>query len=571
MLVSLSKKFVFIANLKTASTSIEHALRPYCEICLQRYEWGKHMSYSEFELKFPWIFDIVPRHQLFFFGVIRDPIEYVTSLYLSHKDPKFQNDPTRSTQNMSFDRFLIDWTRLHIEQFELQSKRFLNSKGDLGVDYVVDYRDLNARWPQIAELLGVPTGVLPRLNVSPESKFSISDKARASLEDRFSDDYFFIRRYVGGRSSTARSRVSASAEGSAGSLALDNEGMSVQVSNDFGLEGVSMEYFREDQTPSSLELVVTLYRCLLGREPENESVVKEKVASFPKVSELLAHFVGSEEFRIKHKAPASVFTSYLDVVRAGMNTVNGSVQTTISKKKQKEVFARVKQQWTSLGESDPYWSVLTSEKFRLSRIESHIEQFKVSGNQSFSTLMVGLENAGLISEIPNNLVCLELGSGVGRVTRFLSRAFSKVFAVDISPGNMKLCQEYMRSENCDNVEYLIVDDLIDFAKLPNFDFFYSVIVLQHNPPPVIVYLLQSIFQKANKGAIIYFQVPVSLPNYKFEVDEYLKEDIAVLDMHCVPMRIVLQTMTSFGIDLVFCQPDSWTGMPGSTTFIGVRR
>jgi hypothetical protein len=42
------------------------------------------------------------------------------------------------------------------------------------------------------------------------------------------------------------------------------------------------------------------------------------------------------------------------------------------------------------------------------------------------------------------------------------------------------------------------------AQIGGFDFFYSVIVLQHNPPPVIVHMLKTVFAQLNPGGIGYF-------------------------------------------------------------------
>lgn len=51
MLLSLSRRFIFVANLKTASTSIEACLRPFSENCIARTDFGKlaveNQSYSE--------------------------------------------------------------------------------------------------------------------------------------------------------------------------------------------------------------------------------------------------------------------------------------------------------------------------------------------------------------------------------------------------------------------------------------------------------------------------------------------------------------------------------------------
>jgi hypothetical protein len=47
--------------------------------------------------------------------------------------------------------------------------------------------------------------------------------------------------------------------------------------------------------PLAAEVVEACYRVLLGREPENAQIVREK-ASFPSYEDLLESFLASEEF-----------------------------------------------------------------------------------------------------------------------------------------------------------------------------------------------------------------------------------------------------------------------------------
>lgn len=52
MLISLRKKFIFVANLKTASTAIEKQLRSVCEVAILQTRFGKHHGLDEIEKRF---------------------------------------------------------------------------------------------------------------------------------------------------------------------------------------------------------------------------------------------------------------------------------------------------------------------------------------------------------------------------------------------------------------------------------------------------------------------------------------------------------------------------------------
>ena len=74
-----------------------------------------------------------------------------------------------------------------------------------------------------------------------------------------------------------------------------------------------------------------------------------------------------------------------------------------------------------------------------------------------------------------------------------------------------------------NVELHCINAVDQIAALPTFDCFISLIVLQHNPPPVIAFLLRTILRKLTPGGLAYFQVPTYQRGAVFKADEYLQE------------------------------------------------
>ena len=148
MLISLRKKFIFVANLKSASTAIEKQLRSVCEVAILQTRFGKHHGLADIERRFSWVFDYVPRDEMFIFGVIRDPVDFMISLYNFHRKEAFQGQPSY-TGEMSFDAFMDDWTRRNSWQCRPQSDRFRNRKGVFDLDYLIDYARLDE---QLADL-----------------------------------------------------------------------------------------------------------------------------------------------------------------------------------------------------------------------------------------------------------------------------------------------------------------------------------------------------------------------------------------------------------------------------------
>jgi SAM-dependent methyltransferase len=148
-----------------------------------------------------------------------------------------------------------------------------------------------------------------------------------------------------------------------------------------------------------------------------------------------------------------------------------------------------------------------------------------------------------------------------------------VIGVDISKGNLQLAQQYLKNEQVDNVSLVLLRNLEQLQEVDPFDFFYSVIVLQHNPPPVIARMLQTILRKLRTGGAFFFQVPTYPPGYEFNVAAYLQRSNSVgssYEMHALPMHAVLDIIADAGARVREVLPDTWSGPVGSHTFFGTK-
>jgi len=192
MLISLSHQFVFVANLKSASSSIERALAPFAEFRATRTNWGKHDDLSTISKKFRWIGRYVPPRDFFVFGVIRDPVDFILSLYNFHTRPGFDGF-AHSSKGMSFDKFWRDWCSKSW-QAKPQHRRFVDKHGKFQISHVIEMSELTKEFPQICSKLDVKA-TLPKLNVSPEllSRADLSGEHIRQIEERYAEDYAFIK------------------------------------------------------------------------------------------------------------------------------------------------------------------------------------------------------------------------------------------------------------------------------------------------------------------------------------------------------------------------------------------
>lgn len=310
--------------------------------------------------------------------------------------------------------------------------------------------------------------------------------------------------------------------------------------------------------PITPEVVRWAYRLFLDREPENDSVVEQKVKNCHSTQELRRSLMNSEEFKLQN----TVFT-----------TLSGhepplSVEYRTSDRELQRLFSRIRESWTALGENDPYFSVLTRERFsRAGLQDKKIEEFFESGKDELDRLFKTLERNGI--DHSRYQKCLDFGCGAGRISRWLAEKFSEVYASDVSAQYLEMAQNHLLRIGLSNVRFLHLTRVEDIDRFPAVDLIYSVIVLQHNPPPVIHRTLERFMKVLNPGGAAFFQVPTYKQGYSFSLREYLeKEPIqGEMEMHVLPQKAVFSIVSKENGRLLEVVEDLCTSWGLSNTFL----
>jgi hypothetical protein len=188
MLISYRRNFVFIANLKSASTSIEAMLHPFADVKNTNTATGKHDGFALVQERYGWLFERRPIDTFFVFGVIRDPVEYALSVYNSHTKDAF--DGTKhSAKGIPFDKY---WMAERNKSWQLvpQVSRFKDSSGKLALDYVIDFSKLKVEFEEILTTMNVEND-LRHLNESPvaATRNDVPAEILADMERHFAEDY----------------------------------------------------------------------------------------------------------------------------------------------------------------------------------------------------------------------------------------------------------------------------------------------------------------------------------------------------------------------------------------------
>jgi SAM-dependent methyltransferase len=307
------------------------------------------------------------------------------------------------------------------------------------------------------------------------------------------------------------------------------------------------------------EDVRAAYRLILGRDPENEEIVMQHVQEARSLDDLRRVFFSSSEFQ--HIPWVRV--PWLHSAERPLDWPPNLVEVDASNTKLSKMMRHIEANWHNLGISDPHWSVLVDEAFRAKNIPHTEARFYESGKPDVDRLQRTAERCG--KSLSGLASCFELGCGVGRLTTWLAALFERVIAADISAPHLAVARQTLDRLEHRNVDLVHVDSFAVLEALPPYDVFFSFIVLQHNPPPLIAAMLNIILNTLRRGGIAYFQVPTYRLDYRFEVDEYLRTaspDMG-MEIHAIPQHVLFDILRRNGCRLLECREDHWTGEYGT--------
>ncbi|MBZ1351040.1 class I SAM-dependent methyltransferase [Alcaligenaceae bacterium LF4-65] len=303
--------------------------------------------------------------------------------------------------------------------------------------------------------------------------------------------------------------------------------------------------------------VVNAYRLILGREPESQESVNRYATELSDLNALRDMFLSSNEFRQKfehiHAPKRSRRGFYGPVMKVELKATDEQLAM---------LYVKTAAQWHHLGETEPYWSVITQESYLQSHFQQSREVFYATGEQEIQLLDSTLERHFLEHRPLGR--CIELGCGVGRVTAALAKRYQEVIAVDISEPHLRLAEQELSMRGVSNVTYQHLTSLEQTEGYGPIDLFYSKIVLQHNPPPVMDVLLKNLLTALRPGGIGFFQIPVFKAGYKFLLESYLQEDNQTdMEMHFFPQAELLNLVANAGCRVCELYEDDSIGASAS--------
>ena len=108
------------------------------------------------------------------------------------------------------------------------------------------------------------------------------------------------------------------------------------------------------------------------------------------------------------------------------------------------------------------------------------------------------------------------------------------------------------------------------GELPEYDFLYSLIVLQHNSPPIQAFLLDVLLANVRSGGAVLFQTATNIPGYAFHAADYLQSEDATMELHALPQSKIMSLLRIHGLEVQEVLMDPFLGLYGSNTFFATK-
>lgn len=196
MLISLSKKFVFVSAPGAASKAVEAALLPHAEIALTDPRLGADLGLAEVEAGFPWVFRQIPAAEFRLVSVLVHPAHQLAELHAGRHAPggaaaEDAGLPDEIGAFYAALRARADW------RLRPQAER-LRGVAEPGPELeLIAWNDLPGGLARVAARLGLPEIAAPQAAAPPREAAAIPAELLATLRSDYAMDFELLER-IGG-------------------------------------------------------------------------------------------------------------------------------------------------------------------------------------------------------------------------------------------------------------------------------------------------------------------------------------------------------------------------------------
>jgi SAM-dependent methyltransferase len=160
-------------------------------------------------------------------------------------------------------------------------------------------------------------------------------------------------------------------------------------------------------------------------------------------------------------------------------------------------------EWEKWGKNDPYFGVITKEKFRSHNLsDESLKEFFDSGKGHIRNI-IDVSKRFIDHDFSPRKV-FDFGCGVGRLLIGFSEIADQVVGLDVSESMLTEALINCNRYSINNVSLIKSDDTLSVLK-GNFDFIHSFIVFQHIPVDRGVHIFRNLLDHLEDGGICAIQ------------------------------------------------------------------
>jgi SAM-dependent methyltransferase len=182
-------------------------------------------------------------------------------------------------------------------------------------------------------------------------------------------------------------------------------------------------------------------------------------------------------------------------------------------------------QWKHLGETDPFWGVITQERFRSNNLNPDaLDGFYASGTADIARFHARLQAEYGAPDRFDHV--LDFGCGVGRLLCGLAPKADQLVGIDVSAGMLAHARRALDARG--HVNVALCNTIAQARSIQhNFDWVCSYIVLQHIPPDHGFALIEDLLAAIKPGGFLTLHInafqdgTIQKPNWKGRLRERL--------------------------------------------------